>query len=179
MLDWGIVSPALKTCVIVLTSREKLRLNKIRNLHLITRTQGNKTKQASYGVCLNVLPDCARRVRSPDRCDADGPHLIERPLFHGSARRAGRLFLFRDVMTGRTWFLGELHLRSLMTLAVGYGRGESCEVPRVVMDAEIEHQDFTVLALYFVPQFVVCEARAIAEGWSGHGSPPTLKRWNR
>jgi hypothetical protein len=62
-----------------------------------------------------------------------------------------------------------------MILAVGYRRGEGCEVPRVVMDAEIEHQDFTVLALYLVPLFVVCEARAIADGWSGHGSPPTLK----
>jgi hypothetical protein len=67
-------------------------------------------------------------------------------------------------MTGRTWFLGELHLSSLVTVAVGYGRGESCEVPRVVMDAEIEDQDFTVLALYLVPRFVVCEARAIADG---------------
>jgi hypothetical protein len=66
-----------------------------------------------------------------------------------------------------------------MTLAVGHGWGESCKVPGVVMDAEIEHQDFTVLAQYLVPQFVVCEARAIAEGWSGHGSPQTLKRSNR
>jgi hypothetical protein len=62
-----------------------------------------------------------------------------------------------------------------MTLAVGYGRGESYEEPHVVMDAQIEHQDFSVLALYLVPRFVVCEARTIADGWSGHGSPPTLE----
>jgi len=62
-----------------------------------------------------------------------------------------------------------------MTLAVRYGRGESCKEPAGVMDAQIEHQNFTVLALYLVPRFVVCEARTIAEGWSVHGSPPTLE----
>jgi hypothetical protein len=62
-----------------------------------------------------------------------------------------------------------------MKLAVGYRWGESYEEPRVVMNTQIEHQDFTVLALYLVPRFVVCEARTIADGWSGHGSPPMLE----
>ena len=44
------------------------------------------------------------------------------------------------------------------------------------MNTPIEHQDFAVLALYLVPGFMVCEARAIADGWSGHGSPPTRER---
>jgi hypothetical protein len=43
------------------------------------------------------------------------------------------------------------------------------------MDAQIEHQDFTVLARYRVSRFVVCEARAIADGWSSHGSPLMLE----
>ena len=51
-----------------------------------------------------------------------------------------------------------------MTLEVGYGRGETYKEPRVVMYAQIEHQDFAVLALYLVPRFVVCEARTIAVG---------------
>jgi hypothetical protein len=45
------------------------------------------------------------------------------------------------------------------------------------MDAQIEHQDFAVLALYLVPRFVVCQARTIAVGWGGRDSPPTLKKW--
>src|SRR5579863_1886739 len=45
------------------------------------------------------------------------------------------------------------------------------------MNAQIEHQDFAVLALYLVPRFVVCEARAIAYRWNGHGSPPTFEKW--
>jgi hypothetical protein len=64
---------------------------------------------------------------------------------------------------------------SLVILVVGYGRGESYEEPCVVMDAQIEHQDFTVLALDLVRRFVVCEARTIAYGWNGHGSPPTFE----
>jgi hypothetical protein len=44
------------------------------------------------------------------------------------------------------------------------------------MNAQIEHQDFTVLALYLVPRFMVCEARTIADGRIGHGSPPTLEK---
>jgi hypothetical protein len=43
------------------------------------------------------------------------------------------------------------------------------------MDAAKEHEDFAVLARYLVPQIMVCKARAIAGGWSSHGSPPTLE----
>jgi hypothetical protein len=43
------------------------------------------------------------------------------------------------------------------------------------MDTEEEHEDFAVLAAYLVPRVMVCEAQAIAGGWSGHGSPPTLE----
>ena len=64
---------------------------------------------------------------------------------------------------------------SSVILVVGYGRGESYKEPCVVMDAQIEHQDFTVLALDLVRRLVVCEARPIAYGWNGHGSPPTLE----
>jgi hypothetical protein len=76
-------------------------------------------------------------------------------------------------MTGRTRFLGELHFSSLMTLAVSHRRRERCKEPRVVMGAQIEHKDFTVLALYFVTGAMIGEARAVADGWGGHGSPPT------
>src|SRR5713101_430158 len=54
-----------------------------------------------------------------------------------------------------------------MTFIVAHRRGESYKEPSVVMDAQIENQDFTVLALYLVPQFVVCEARTIADRWNG------------
>ena len=140
----------------------------------ITRNRpGNKE---AFWELLNVLAgDCAGHVCSPDGCDADRPKLIGCQFFGVPAHRAGRVLLFRDAMTSRTRFLGELHFSSSMALAVGYGRGESYEEPCVVMDTQIEHQDFTVLALYLVPRFVVCEARTIAEGWNGHGSPPTLE----
>ena len=82
-----------------------------------------------------MLLDCAGRVCSLDGCDAERPDLVDRRLFRAPARRAGRLFLFLDVMTDRARFLGELHFSFLMTLAVGNGWGESYEEPRVVMDA--------------------------------------------
>jgi len=82
-----------------------------------------------------MLVDCPGGVGSPDHCDADGPDLFERWLLGRSARRAGWLFLFRDVMTVLTRFLGELHFFSSMTLAVSNGRGERYEEPRVVMSA--------------------------------------------
>jgi hypothetical protein len=43
------------------------------------------------------------------------------------------------------------------------------------MGAPIEHKDFSILALYLVTGFVVCEARTITDGWSDHGSPPRLE----
>jgi hypothetical protein len=85
--------------------------------------------------CLKMLVDCPGGVGSPDHCDANGPDLFERRLFGRSARWAGGLVFLRDVMTGLTRYLGELHFSSLMTLAVSHGRGESCEEPSVVMGA--------------------------------------------
>ena len=102
-----------------------------------------------------ILVDRSSGIGSPDHCDTDRPDLAG-PRFLGSAGRTGGLILFRDAMTGRTRFLGELHFSSLMTLAVSHRRGERCEEPRVVMGAEIEHKDFTVLALYLVPRSMIC-----------------------
>lgn len=82
-----------------------------------------------------MLVDCPDGVRSGDYCDADGPDLVGAQFLGRSARRAGWLFLLRDVMTDRTRFLGQLHFSSLMALAVSYRRGERREEPRVVMGA--------------------------------------------
>lgn len=82
-----------------------------------------------------MLVDSPGGVGSPDHCDADSPDLVGARFLGRSARRAGELVPFRDVMTGLTRFLGELHFFSLMTLAVSHGRGEGCEEPRVIVGA--------------------------------------------
>src|SRR5580704_15682945 len=92
----------------------------------IPRKKSLKWADLKFQICLarfqllgwRTLPlvDCAGRVCSPDGCDAERPDLIERRLFRASARRAGPVLLFCDVMTVRTRLLGELHFSSLMTL---------------------------------------------------------------
>lgn len=82
-----------------------------------------------------MLVDSPGGVSSSDHSDADGPDLVGARFLGRSARWAGGLVLFRDVMTGLTRFLGELHFSSLMTLAVSHGRGERCQEPSVVVGA--------------------------------------------
>jgi hypothetical protein len=46
----------------------------------------------------------------------------------------------------------------LLLNRAGYGRGEGCEKPGVVMNTQIEHKDFAVLALDLVPRYMFSEA---------------------
>jgi len=85
-------------------------------IHVVTAMSMQPRNAGGNSVCLMVLVDCAARVCSPDGGYAERPYLVGSQFFGGSARRAVRHFLFRDVMTGRARFLSELHFSSLLIL---------------------------------------------------------------